>query len=210
MEYEKSMVVLTAKKLESSYGERKKREDREHKDQQALIFARALISVGGTFEFTDDHKKIGYSTIFEAMAADLHEVGANMKKKIQNGEEFEHVYRNGCSALNSKLIQEWDSFIVYSIPRNVDDKSIQVITMNGDMVVNAKGQTAMEINSEREKKRTSGQMMSSAKKLTRSVGQEKALAALSGIVSKVEQMVNLPRGSRMGELEQSAENTLPN
>lgn len=205
--YESTMLHLTADKMKTNYGERKRRDDDDAKDQQALIFARALMSVGGTFEFNDECKKFGYSTIFQAMAGELHEQGASPMVKAKNAEDYENVYRNGCSRLNAKLIEDWNEFIIYAIPRKVNDKAIQVITINANLVVNPDGQTATQVHAEREKKRASGQMTASAKKLTRSVGQEKALGVLNSIVEGIEQMTLLPAGRRMTELleDQSAE-----
>lgn len=197
MEYQKAMLQMTSEKIEAGYSDRMKR---EHDDQQSVIFAKALLSAGGTFEFSEEHKKIGYSTIFEAMAADMHEQGANLKTKIRNGEEFEQVYRNGCSLMNSKLMSHWSGFIIYAVPRNVNDKAIQVITMDGDLVVNPLGQTAAQIHAEREKKRSRGQLAASAKKLTRSVGQEKALATLTEIIGGIECLTMLPEGQMQNAL----------
>jgi hypothetical protein len=45
-----SLVSRTQAKLETNYGERVKREER---DQQSLIFANALMSAGGTFDFSN-------------------------------------------------------------------------------------------------------------------------------------------------------------
>lgn len=192
MEYQKAMLEMTTQKIESGYSERMKR---EMEDQQSVKFAKALMAAGGTFEFTNAHKEIGYSTIFEAMAADLHEQGANLKTKIKNGEMYEHEYRNGCSLLNAKLMSHWSGFLVYAVPRMVNDKAIQVITMDGDLVVNPLGQTAAQVHAEREKKRSRGQLAASAKKLTRSVGQEKAIATLRTIVDGIENMTILPNGN---------------
>ena len=193
----KRNLQLTADRLDTNYGKRIKRDMR---DQQSLIFAKALMSVGGTFEFSNEHKKIGYSTIFEAMAAELHEQGANMKTQIQNGEEFEALYRQGCHALNAKLMEEWNDGVVYALPRTENDKAIQVITIDGEFVINSAGETAKQVHEKREKKRATGQMSASAKKLARSVGADKALRTLSEIVCHIEGMVYLPEGSRQPEL----------
>jgi hypothetical protein len=195
--HQQKSIRLTTERLETNYGDRVKREER---DQQALIFAKALMSVGGTFEFTDAHKQIGYSTVFEAMAADLHEQGANVKTRVKNGEDYEHVYRRGCAALNAKLMEDWNSAVIYTLPRTVNDKQIQVITIDGNMVINSAGETASQVHAMREEKRASGQMSASAKKLTRSVGQEKALSTLSGIVASISNMVQLPQGKREEEM----------
>jgi hypothetical protein len=216
MEYENAMLrvtaekmknplQLTADKMKTNYGERKRRDEDDSKDQQALIFARALMSVGGTFEFNNDCKKFGYSTIFQAMAGELHEQGASPMVKAKNAEDYENVYRNGCSRLNAKLIEDWSEFIIYAVPRNVNDKAIQVITINAGLVVNPDGNTAGQVHEERERKRVSGQMTASAKKLTRSVGQEKAIGVLTSIVQNIEQMTTLPQGKRMKELSESVE-----
>jgi hypothetical protein len=192
-----ALIDRTKAKLDTNYGTRVKRY--EH-DQQSLIFANALQSVNGTFEFTKEHREIGYTTIFEAMAAELHEVGANMKTRIKNGEEFENTYRQGCSSLNAKLMEEWNTCVIYAIPRNVDDKSIAIITIDPDLVVNDKHQTAKQVFAMREAKRTRGQMEASAKKLTRSSGSEVALNLLSSIIFDINAMVALPAGSRVAEL----------
>lgn len=195
--YFTSMAQLTTEKLETNYGERLKREAR---DQQALKFAKALMSVGGTFEFTPKHREDGLVTIFEAMAADLHEIGANTKTRMTNSDSYEHLYRQGCAAFTAKMLTEWDSCTVYSVPRHVNDKAIAVITIFPDLIVNREGQTAREIYEQRETKRTAGQMTASAKKLTRVNGKDKALATLNHIVESLDKMVELPRGTRMHEL----------
>lgn len=192
MEYQKAMLQMTTQKIELDYSAKMKR---EMEDEQSVKFAKALMSAGGTFEFTSAHKEIGYSTIFEAMAAEFHEQGANLKTKVKNGEAHEHEYRNGCSLLNAKLMTHWSGFIIYSIPRMVNDKSIQVITMDGDFVVNSLGQTAAQVHVEREKKRSHGQLAASAKKLTRSVGQQKAVDTLRSIVDGIEALTVLPNGT---------------
>lgn len=186
----------TADKLDKQYGSRIKREE---KDQQSLVFIRGMLSMGGTFEFTDAHKQIGYGTIFEAMAADLYEPGANMKTKILNGEAYEHIYRRGLSALNEKLMDEWDNTIVYALPRQVNDKQIQVITMDGTLVINDLGQTAAEVHAMREGKRAEGQVRASAKKLTRSIGPVAAWQKLEQIVEQAKSFTMLPNGSRENE-----------
>jgi hypothetical protein len=199
MDYEKTLVMLTVGKVEKERADRARSDNDNKRELQLEIFARALLSVGGTYEFTDEHKKIGYLTIFEAMAADLHDPAANIKTKIQNGEAFEHVYRNGCSALNARLMTEWDNFIVYTLPRTVNDKVIQVITMDGTLVINSLGQTAAQVNQEREQKRATGQLSASARKLTRSVGRDNAMNVLSKIVMSVGEMTSIPPGTRSGE-----------
>lgn len=198
--YETTMIQLTADKMKTNYGERKRRDESEEKDQQALIFARALMSVGGTFEFSDECKKFGYSTVFQAMAGELHDPGATPMVKARNAEDYEKVYRNGFARLNAKLMEEWSDFLIFGLPRRANDLQIQVITMIGDLVINAEGETARQVHEQREKKRVTGQMSASAKKLARSVGQEKALGVLHGIVHNIENMVALPEGKRRHEM----------
>jgi hypothetical protein len=127
-------------------------------------------------------------------------VGANVVTRVKNSEEFEGHYRQGCSALNAKLMEEWGNCVIYSIPRRVDDKQIAVITIDPDLVVNDLGQTARQVFALREEKRTRGQMQASAKKLTRSAGSDAALNVLSHIITDIRSMVSLPSGSRVAEL----------
>lgn len=192
-----ALIGRTQSKLETNYGERIKRKER---DQQSLIFANALMSSGGTFEFSDDLKRFGYRTIFQAMAGELHEVGANAVTRVKNSEEFEGHYSQGCSALNAKLMEEWGNCVIYAIPRQVNDKQIAIITIDPDLVVNHLGQTAKQVFALREEKRTRGQMQASAKKLTRSSGGDVALGVLTHIIMDIRSMVALPEGSRAAEL----------
>ena len=192
----------TQSRMQTHYGDKKRHFER---DQQALRAASALLSVNGTFEFKEEYKKFGYGNIFQAIAGELHEQGSNGMQKAENAREFEHVYRQGMQALNQKLLEDWSSTVIYSVPRQVDGKAIEFITTDPNLVVNDSGETAAQIFFKREEKRTKGQMTASAKKLTRSSGKDKALGVLMDVINNIEQYVQLPEGKRQHELDMAIE-----
>jgi len=167
-------------KLVSSWGRGTKHVLRE---QQALLFGRALKHSGGTFEFTDEHRKNGLDNIWEAMAYDLHDPSANIRKKFENADELAATYRQGFNAFNELLLDTFYDQYILSVPKNVNGGRIDVITFDQSREVNPMGaegeRTALDIWSKRGDKRIKGQIVSVAKHLVRTDGQEATLLKIS-------------------------------
>jgi hypothetical protein len=182
----KMEVAIT--KLASSWGRGKK-----HilKEQQALLFARALSHRGGTFIFTDEHRKNGLDNIWEAMAYELHDPSANIRQKYENADMFATTYRQGFNAFNDLLLDLFEDQYILSVPRSVDGGRIEIITFDQSLEVNPKGaegeRTALEVWAKRGNKRIKGQITSIAKHLVRADGQE---ATLTKISNAAEEAIN--------------------
>jgi hypothetical protein len=189
----KEKLERTQDNLTFRWGRGVKRTDRE---QHALAFAKRLNAIGGTFEFTKEHREFGYETIWEAFAGELHEQGVKPKERAANADEHAALYSSGFKALNSTLIEDWSDALIFAVPRRVDGAQIEVITINPHLIVNIEGQTAFDVWTAREIKRSTGQLRSSATKLTRVVGPDCALTELVRMAENLPSMVAVPAGRR--------------
>jgi hypothetical protein len=194
-----SKMDSTIEKLKNNWGRGEKRTARE---QQALIFARKLSHCGGTFQFTEEHRKADLKNIWEAMAFDLHDPEATIREKFANADEFSSLYRQGCNAFSEAMQEEWDDQIILCVPSTVNGGRIDFVTWDQSLIVNPKGEagerTAMEVWSKRGEKRVSGQITSVAKKMLRVEGHDSTLMKISRIAqTAVDSLPNhLKRGSR--------------
>jgi hypothetical protein len=183
----------TTARLRTRWGRGEKRTTRE---QHALLFASRLHAAGGTFSYTQTHRDFGYGNIWQAFAGELHDPAANVVQKVHNVEEYEALYRSGCTQLNAKLLEQWNDVQVFLVPSTVDGALIHHLTIDPDFVVNEAGDTAKTIWEKRELKRANGQIRAVAKKLARATSPAEALAQIANLVRADELvgMVALPPG----------------
>lgn len=134
---------------------------------------------------------VGFETIWEYIAGECYGRGQKPRVKIDRAMEYAHVMKNGIMRLKERLFEEWGT-ILYIVPRTENSRNIEVITLNGDFVVNESGQTAREIYFNRGYKGAMGQVRSVYNRTVSILGNDKSTHVRERIVSQVQETLNQP------------------
>jgi hypothetical protein len=189
-------TIQAASKYAHKRGEAERSEVRK---EWSLIHAAAFLNrCNGVIDWVGKEKcPFGYNTIWEYCAGEYFGADKKPNQKAAAVLEREVEMKNGFNRLRERLLEEW-GMVLLMVPRKVDDQRIVVITLNNDYVVNLSGQTASEIQLEKDSKLLRGQVKSSFNRTARLLGVDETKQSIDCMLETLcSQDIPAPTGNQL-------------